>query len=104
MLLHFWAISELGRQLTRNRREILDLSAALGIRSVRIFGSVARGLDNSESDIDLLTEVPAGNGLFRFARLESELKQLLGAKVDLVPAGSLRARLTERVLAETVPL
>lgn len=103
-LLRFRATSELGRRLTENRRSILDMAAAHGIRNLRVFGSVARGVDSDGSDIDLLANVPADTSLFTLARLEHELELLLDAKVDIVPAGSLRMHLADRVLAEAVPL
>ncbi|WP_448003079.1 nucleotidyltransferase family protein [Agromyces bauzanensis] len=103
-LLRFHGRSQLGRVLTRRRKEILDLAAAHGLRNVRVFGSVARGTDGPDSDIDLLADLPAGMGLFTLARLERSLSELLGAKVDIVPAGSLRSHLAEQVRIEAVPL
>ena len=103
-LLRFRGTTELGRRLTHNRKSILDLAAARGIRNVRVFGSVAKGTDRDGSDVDLLVDVPADTSLFALARLESDLEVLLGAKVDVVPAGSLRTNLAQGVLSKAVPL
>lgn len=103
-LLRFHGASELGRKLTRNRKAILELAASRGTRNVRVFGSVARGDDRPDSDIDLLVDVASGTGLFALARLENDLAELLHAKVDVVPARTLREHLAERVLSEAVPL
>lgn len=103
-LLRFHGTSELGRRLTRNRRRVLDLAGAYGARNIRVFGSVARGTDGPDSDVDLLAEIPTGTSLFDLARLELDLGELLGTKVDVVPDGNLRANLADRVLAEAVPL
>jgi uncharacterized protein len=103
-LLHFHGTSNLGRRLTRNRKKILEAIAAYGIRNVRVFGSVARGTDGPDSDIDLLVDLPAGTSLFTLARLENDLADLLGTKVDVVPAGNLREHLVDRALSEAVPL
>lgn len=100
----FHGTSALGRRLTRNRKRILDLAAARGVRNIRVFGSVALGIDGDGSDIDLLADVPAETSLFALARLENELGVLLGAKVDVVPAATLRIHLADRVLSEAVPL
>ncbi|MCX7523437.1 nucleotidyltransferase family protein [Microbacterium sp. STN6] len=103
-LLRFHGTSELGRRVARNRKSILKRASAHGVRNVRIFGSVARGVDGPQSDIDFLVDVPAGTSLFSLARLENELAELLGRDVDVVPAGTLRYNLSERVLTEAVPL
>ena len=67
-----------------NREAILRLAAEHGARNVRVFGSVARGDGDAESDIDFLVDLEPGRSLF-----------------DL---GGLRARIRERVLAEARPL
>ncbi|MBT2516662.1 nucleotidyltransferase family protein [Streptomyces sp. ISL-90] len=103
-LLRFHGGSELGRKLTRNRKAILEFAARRGIRNVRVFGSVARGSDRPDSDIDLLVDLAPGTGLFALARLENDLSELLHAKVDVVPARTLREHVAERVLGEAVPL
>jgi uncharacterized protein len=103
-LLRFHGTSALGRQLARNRRKVLAFAAAQGIRNIRVFGSVARGTDGPDSDIDLLVDLPARTSLFTLARLETELTDLVGAKVDIVPAGTLREHLAEQALSEAVPL
>ena len=58
----------------------------VGIRQLSLFGSVARGQANAESDIDLVAELePNANvGLFRLSAIESRLSQILGRKVDLL--------------------
>ena len=103
-LLRFQGQSGLGRRLARNRRRVLATARAYGARDVRVFGSVARGTDGPDSDIDLLVELPEAVSLFTLARLERDLAELLGAKVDVVPSGSLRSNLADQVLSEAVPL
>jgi predicted nucleotidyltransferase len=103
-LLRFHGRTELGRALERERRAILAAMAAAGARNVRVFGSVARGDDTDESDIDLLVDIPGDMTLFGLSRLESDLSKIVGAKVDVVPAASLRLNLRARALSEAVPL
>jgi hypothetical protein len=57
-LLRFFPASERGSMLAKRRREVIDLAARHGFRNVRVFGSVARGDDGPESDIDLLVTLP----------------------------------------------
>ncbi len=103
-LLRFRGTSELSRRVSINRRRIIDLAAAHGIRNIRVFGSVAQGTDGPESDLDLLVDLTPGTSLFTLARLEDELAELLGTGVDVVPARNLREHLADRVLGEAIPL
>jgi predicted nucleotidyltransferase len=62
-----------------------------GVR-VRLFGSVARGDENSDSDIDLLVDFTAGSSLFDLLDLTQELEDLLDHSVDVVSTGGLKER------------
>lgn len=86
------------------RAELREVIARYGLSNARLFGSVARGEDGPDSDVDLLVDVPAGVGLISLGRCQSELEELLGVRVDLVAAGDLKPRLAAEVLAEAVGL
>lgn len=103
-LLRFAPASDRGSVLAKCRREVIDLAGRHGFRNVRVFGSVARGEDGSDSDIDLLATFPQGASLFDVGALESELASLLGGRVDLVPDNALRPHSRAQILAEAVPL
>jgi len=85
------------------RRHESELKAA-GIVHLRLFGSVARGEASSSSDVDLIADFDRSKHLtlFDMARLENHLSDLLGAKVDLSPAGSLKERVRARALREAI--
>lgn len=72
-------------------------------RRVRLFGSVARGEERPDSDVDLLVTFEPGSSLFDLLRLTRELEALLGRPVDVVSEGGLKDR-DERLLAEAVDL
>jgi len=55
-----------------------------GIKSAAIFGSVARGEDGPDSDIDMLVHLGDRMGIYKFIGLQFELENTLGKKVDLV--------------------
>ncbi len=93
-----------GRQVRRRRRELVAAAAAHGVRNLRVFGSVARGEDRPDSDLDLLADVPPGMGLLGLGRVEAELEGIIGAQVDLVPAGTMKPGVSERVERDLVPL
>jgi predicted nucleotidyltransferase len=94
----------LGKLLQQQRDEILRISAKHGAYNVRIFGSVARGEADGESDIDVLVDLEAGRNLLDLGGLLMDLQELLQCQVDVVTERGLRPRIRERVLAEAVPL
>ena len=71
---------------------------------MRVFGSVARGEDTPLSDVDLLVDLDADVGLVALSALERELSDLLGTRVDVVPADTLKRRVRDEVLAEAISL
>ncbi|PWB76595.1 MAG: nucleotidyltransferase [Anaerolineales bacterium] len=73
-----------------------------GVRSISIFGSVARNKVGRQSDVDLLVEFEKPVGLFEFARLQMYLEEVLGRKVDLVTPEALRKELRETILREAI--
>jgi predicted nucleotidyltransferase len=70
---------------------------SLGVRSLDLFGSVARGDARPESDVDLLVEFDEVPG---YVRLRNRLEEMLGRHVDLLMVSGLHPRLRERVLRE----
>jgi uncharacterized protein len=94
----------IGRRLRRNRTALLDLAASHGANNLRVFGSAARGEDTSESDLDMVADIPFGIGLFELGVFERELSDVLKVKVDLAPSDGLRKRVREEVDAEAIPL
>lgn len=73
---------------------------SLGVRSLSLFGSVARDCATVHSDVDLLVEFNAPIGFFEFYAVKERLEQILGASVDLVTRNGLKPRMRSRVLAE----
>jgi predicted nucleotidyltransferase len=90
--------------LQANRRKILETAARYGASQVRVFGSVARGTADEESDIDFLVKLAPDRSLLDLGGLLYELGQILGVDVDVVTEDSLRANLRKRVLSEAVEL
>ncbi len=86
------------RILAEHREEI----AAFGVKSLAIFGSVARNEAGPDSDVDVLVEFSIPVGYFKFFDLQEYLETLLGHKVDLVPRDSIKPRLRDRILREAI--
>ena len=93
------------RELLQAKREdILRTAIRHGAFNVRVFGSVARGEADAESDIDLLVDVEPGRTLFDLSELLMDLQELLGLNVDIVTEKGLNSRIRQRVINEAVPL
>jgi predicted nucleotidyltransferase len=90
--------NEVIQRLSEARAEL----ASLGVRSLDLFGSVARGDARPESDVDLLVDFDKPIGLFHFFRVQRRLEQILGHRVDLVMRGAVKRQLRDRIFAEAV--
>jgi hypothetical protein len=90
--------------LKAKRQDILRIAAKHGVRSIRVFGSVARGEADEQSDVDFLVEMEPGRSLFDMGGLLMDLRELLGRSVDVVSVRGLKPRIRERVLREAVGL
>ena len=91
-------------RLLELREDIRRAAAEHGVRDVRVFGSVARGEERDESDVDFLVAVEPGRSLLDLARLELRLKQLLGRPVDVVTEAGLRDAVRTAALREAIPV
>lgn len=90
--------------LRARRDEILRLAARYGARNVRLFGSIARGEETPESDIDLLVDMEPGRSLLDLVGLWQDLEDLLQCRVDVLTDGGLSPYLQDRIHAEAVRL
>lgn len=72
--------------LRGHEAEVLHIAARNGATRVRVFGSVAKGSDTIDSDLDLLVDPAPATSLFDLFRMEDEITDLLGVKVEVVSA------------------
>jgi predicted nucleotidyltransferase len=96
--------STVARSVAAHREEIHSIIRTHGGRRVHLFGSVARGDDNAESDVDLLVDLPEGTGILTIGSIARDVERLLGIKVDVVPESALGAAKRQAILAEAVEL
>lgn len=87
------------KKLTLLKPEIMR---SYHITSLALFGSIARGEQTSESDVDLLVDFSDTPDLLRFIELEEKIKAALGRNVDLVPRRKLRTELFEQIESEKI--
>ncbi|HEY5221593.1 MAG TPA: helix-turn-helix domain-containing protein [Microbacteriaceae bacterium] len=97
-------VTDMRTRLARNRVELLKALNDLGAENVRVFGSVARGDENADSDIDLLVDLRDDVGVFAVSRMRGEAERILHAPVDIVPAAGLKPAVAAEAFAEAVPL
>ena len=90
--------------LRQYRNDILRLAAKHGARNVRVFGSIVRGDDTPDSDVDFLVEVGPNRSFFFPGGLVADLEDLLGRRVDVVTEKGLHSFIRDRVLKEAVLL
>jgi predicted nucleotidyltransferase len=89
----------------RNRRDqIIAVAKRYGASDVRIFGSVARGEADAQSDVDILVRFEPDRSLLDQGGLLMELRELLGTRVDVVSEGALSGRFGQIVLSEAAPI
>lgn len=91
--------------LREKREEILQVAAQHGAFNVRVFGSVVRGEETPESDIDFLIDYDLGKTTPWFpGGLLMDWQELLGRKVDVLTERGISPLIRESVLAEAKPL
>jgi uncharacterized protein len=100
-----WQDAGMDRQdvIARLRQHEPELRAA-GVVHLSLFGSVARGEESRQSDVDLMAEFDPGReySLLDRVRLERRLAEILGAPVDLAPVRTLRDDVRDRATHEAM--
>lgn len=87
-----------------NKDKIIQIAAYRGASHIRIFGSVARGEEKPQSDLDLLVEFEPGRSLVDHVGLIQDLQDYLGYDVDVVTEKGLNRQIREKIMQEAVPL
>ena len=100
-----WFASMLLNTLRAQREAIVSLGQQFGARHIRVFGSVARGQERADSDVDFLVELPRGYDLFaQRLQFAEKLADLIGRRVEVIPEHELNRHIREQVLQEAVAL
>ena len=89
--------------LKKLEEHLPELQKRFGIAAIGIFGSVARGEDTQESDIDILvTFLPGFDKYMNFLSLCEYLESLMGRKIDLIPERSVNRLLIPSIHADLI--
>ncbi len=87
------------------RKDILELADKYKLEDIRIFGSVVRGEDGEDSDIDLLVHAKSNCSLLDISAFEVSVSELIGGKkVDVVDDLAIKPVLVPYILSEAIPL
>ena len=81
-------------------RRLKPRFSEMGIKRMRVFGSVARGEARSDSDVDLIVDLDRSVGLIEFAGIKRQIEESLDRPVDLVTERGLHRALKQDILSE----
>ena len=87
-----------------HRDGIREIALSHRVKNVRVFGSVLHGDDTEDSDLDLLVDPTPETTLFDIAKIQFELKELLGVAVDVLTPRALPVKFREQVILEAQPV
>lgn len=80
--------------------KVIEIFRAHGTRRIALFGSFVRGEAGPDSDVDLIVDFDRPTGFLALVRLERELSEVLGRKVDLLTEKGISPHLRDRILNE----
>lgn len=92
------------QDVVARREEILAIARRYGAHDVRIFGSVARGDQREDSDLDFIVRFEPDRSLFDHGALICDLEELLGVNVDVVSERGMRDHLRSYAEKEAIAL
>ena len=84
------------------KKKNTELAKQFGVKSLSLFGSVARNEATQTSDVDFVVEFNRPVGYFGLFALQDYLEKLLGCSVDLGTPDSLKPYIKERVMGELI--
>ena len=90
--------------LHKRRAEIEKIAAKHGAFDIRVFGSVVRGEEKTDSDIDLLVKTGDITSPWFPGGLVADLEEILGHSVEIVTENGLNPLIREQVMKEATPL
>jgi len=94
----------MGEKIQEIKDKLRPIAISNGISYAAVFGSVARGDDKPESDLDLLVRFSQPKSLLDFSALNNELNKILGRQVDLVTERALHPIVKKNIQKELVTI
>ncbi|WP_257291512.1 nucleotidyltransferase family protein [Endozoicomonas sp. ONNA1] len=85
-------------QIQEKRKRVLEIVALNGCKNPMVFGSISRGEETKESDLDIMVEVGEKTTLFDLAAIALDLEELFGIPIDVVNQTSIRKEFYQSVM------
>ena len=92
------------QELKKKRESIISVVERNGGRKVRIFGSLARGEELTDSDVDILIELDPGRSLLDILAIKQDLEDLLHRNVDVLTESAVSPYIKDDIMSEAVAL
>jgi uncharacterized protein len=86
------------------RQQIPTLAERYSVETLEVFGSYVRSEQKKDSDLDILITFKEDPSLLTYIAIENYLSDLLGIKVDLVMKDSLKPKIGQQILRESIPV
>jgi len=96
--------SSIRERLAALRPDVLELAHRHGASNLRVYGSIATGLEHKSSDLDLLVDLSPEHSLLGVISLRQDLEDLLGCSVDVTEETSLHPLIRDEILGQAVVL
>lgn len=90
--------------LQKNRKKIYEIAAKHGVSNIRVFGSVARGEEKKDSDLDLLADIGTKTSLMTLVKLEKSLEKEAGRRVQIISDKAVNKHLKKQIFSELITL
>lgn len=90
--------------LEQNREVIRQIVARRQVSNPRVYGSVLRGEDRADSDLDILVDPSPSTSLFTLGGLQGDLEDALGISVDVKVPGDFPPGIRKRIIAEAAAI
>lgn len=94
----------MAEEIKKIQKQATPILKEAGVLRSAVFGSVARGEADEQSDVDILVDLPDDKSLFDLVDLQEKLEVALGKKVDLGTYRSIKPLLKDRILREQVQI
>lgn len=90
--------------IQKAKEQIVPIIKKYNISKAALFGSIVTGKMRSDSDIDLLIDMPKDSSLFDLLRVKIDLEEQLGRRVDLVQYKAIKLRLKDEILSHQISI
>lgn len=91
-------------ELKAKHDEIYAIAEKYGVSNIRVFGSVARGEEKKNSDVDFLVKGKKGTSLFEIVRFKREVEKLIRKKADVILDDSVNKLLKKIIFNEAISI